>query len=86
MISVIRMSALPDDVYIDVRAEFSDDVPLRELYNYVKQYALVLMESMRDREYGRMLIDMGSQEEGLPHASVYVDDRIEHQVFATYQD
>lgn len=82
MISVIQMSALPDDVSIDTCAEFSEDITLLDLYNYVKQSALAIVQGNDEK----MIVDMGSQEEGLPHASIYVEDRIMHQVFATYKN
>lgn len=82
MISVIQMSALPDDVSIDTCTEFSEDITLLDLYNYVKQSALAIVQGNDEK----MIVDMGSQEEGLPHASIYVEDRIMHQVFATYNN
>lgn len=83
MISIIQMSAASDDVSIDRCVEFSEDISLHDLYNYVKRFALLLVETSKQNGK-KLLVDMGSQEEGLPHASIYEDDVIVHQVFATY--
>ena len=79
MINVIRMDAQSDDVAIDTLRVFDTQTPLRDLYNYVKGSAVGIAE-----KYPKALVDMG-EFKNLPHASVYVDDIIKHQVFAEFE-
>ncbi len=79
MINVIRMDALPDDVAIDTLRVFDDEILVRDLYNYVKGAAVGIAE-----EYPKALVDMGEFKK-LPHASIYVNDVIKHQVFAEFE-
>jgi len=77
MISVIRMSRVPDDVVIDEISLFEDSIKLKHLYNFVKVCA-----TAHAKEYSNALVEMGEYL-GLPHASIYVENVIEHQIFAT---
>lgn len=85
MINVIYMTAQPDDVSIDTISTFSDDAEMRIIHKYVKDFATSRAEGMILESQGRVKpsVEISENEEGLPHASIYVDNRIEQQVFAT---
>lgn len=85
MISVVRMTALEDDVAIDTLVSFTDETHLKDLYKYVKDFAVSRAEEMVLDTQGRTkpLVEMGENGQGLPHASIYINNIIEQQVFAT---
>jgi len=78
MLNVFRMDALPDDVAISAIGSFDDRINIRPLYEFVKIQAKSIA-----KEYPRALVDMGEQN-GYPHASIYVDDKIKHQIVCEF--
>lgn len=85
MIRIIGMQALHDDVAIDEMVTLSDNMPLRDVYAMVKDLAVTEAETVLFNTQGRTqyLVEMGENEEGLPHASMYINNIIERQIFAT---
>jgi hypothetical protein len=78
MLNVFRMDALPDDVSISCIGSFDDRINIRPLYEFVKIQAKSIAE-----EYPRALVEMGEQYD-FPHASVYVNDKIIHQIVCEF--
>lgn len=76
MITVLQMDRVPGDVAINTIAFLDEQTRLRPMYKFVKGRAGVLA-----RKYKNSVVEM-TDHLGLPHASVYVNDTIEHQIFA----
>lgn len=87
MVRIIGMTALEDDVAIDEMVTLSEDVSLRDIYDFVKDIAMTEANNVMLNTQGRRryLVEMGENEEGLPHASMYINNVIERQIFATRQ-
>lgn len=87
MVRIIGMTALEDDVAIDEMVTLSEDVSLRDIYDFVKDIAMTEANNVMLNTQGRTryLVEMGENEEGLPHASMYINNVIERQIFATRQ-
>lgn len=86
MVRIIGMTALEDDVAIDEMVTLSEDVSLRDIYDFVKDIAMTeanLAARLNTQGRRRYLVEMGENEEGLPHASMYINNVIERQIFAT---
>jgi len=85
MVRIIGMTALEDDVAIDEMVTLSEDVSLRDIYDFVKDIAMSEANNAMLNTQGRTryLVEMGENEEGLPHASMYINNVIERQIFAT---
>ena len=80
MISVIRMDRCNDDVSIDKIAFLDESCKLKPMYDFVKIVAVDLAKG-----YDNSVVEMSDQF-GLPHASVFVNNTIEHQVFAAKEE
>ena len=80
MISVIRMDRCNDDVSIDKIAFLDESCKLKPMYDFVKIVAVDLAKG-----YDNSVVEMTDQF-GLPHASVFVNNTIEHQVFAAKEE
>lgn len=87
MVRIIGMTALKDDVAIDEMVTLSEDVSLRDIYDFVKDIAMTEANNVMLNTQGRRryLVEMGENEEDLPHASMYINNVIERQIFATRQ-
>lgn len=87
MVRIIGMTALEDDVAIDEMVTLSEDVSLRDIYDFVKDIAMTEANNVMLNTQGRRryLVEMGENEEDLPHASMYINNVIERQIFATRQ-
>jgi hypothetical protein len=85
MIRVIEMKTESDDVSIEEIRQLSDETSLRDIYDSVKDLAMTEAKNAMLYTEGRTkyLLEMGENEEGLPHASIYIDKIIERQIFAT---
>lgn len=80
MISVIRMDRCNDDVSIDKIASLDESCKLKPMYDFVKIVAVDLAKG-----YDHSVVEMTDQF-GLPHASVFVNNTIEHQIFAAREE
>lgn len=80
MISVIRMDRCNDDVSIDKIAFLDESCKLKPMYDFVKIVAVDLAKG-----YDNSVVEMSDQF-GLPHASVFVNNTIEHQIFAAKEE
>ena len=82
---MIRVKAESDDVSIEEIRQLSDEMSLRDIYDSVKDLAMTEAKNAMLYTEGRTryLVEMGKNEEGLPHASMYIDKIIERQIFAT---
>lgn len=80
MISVIRMDRCNDDVSIDKIAFLAGSCKLKPMYDFVKIVAVDLAKG-----YDNSVVEMSDQF-GLPHASVFVNNTIEHQIFAAREE
>ena len=80
MISVIRMDRCDDDVSIDKIAFLDENCKLKPMYDFVKIVAVDLAKG-----YDNSVVEMSDQF-GLPHASVFVNNTIEHQIFAAKEE
>lgn len=80
MISVIRMDRCNDDVSIDKIAFLDESCKLKPMYDFVKIVAVDLAKG-----YDNSVVEMSDQF-GLPHASVFVNNTIEHQIFAAREE
>lgn len=77
MIEIIDLELCDGDISSSVRLKVTSDSDVRGLYQYVKERALDVAEN------GNYLVEMGENAEGLPCASMYINNVIERQIFAT---
>lgn len=77
MITVVRMESAPGDVVIDQIGWYSDKMKMKHIYNFVKLHATYIA-----KQTPNSLVEM-SEFDGFPHASVWVEDQVTHQIFAT---
>jgi len=77
MITVVRMESAPDDVVIDQIGWYADKYKMKHIYNFVKFHATYIA-----KQAPNSLVEM-KEFEGFPHASVWVEDRVTHEIFAT---
>jgi len=80
MITVVRMESAPDDVVIDQIGWYADEMKVQHIYNFVKLHATFIA-----KQTPNSLVEM-KEFLGFPHASVWVDDRVTHEIFATDAD
>jgi len=85
MIEVIDLTLCDGDIDSSVRLKATDDSDIRGLYNYVKERAMDAAECVMLNTQGRRMyvVEMGENAEGLPCASMYINNTIERQIFAT---
>lgn len=81
MIEIIDLELCDGDISSAVRLRATEDSDVRGLYQYVKERAVDAAETAQGQKM--YLVEMGENAEGLPCASMYINNVIERQIFAT---